>query len=398
MEHFFSYKKNPWLGYAMVGLVFLLFLFAEILNKRFWLSDFEVYYKSAARILEGQNLYRIKADDFYIFKYSPVSAVFFIPFAILPFWIAKVVYWLFYSFIMLACIHLAIRMVWPDHTDKRYGSINSLVLLTGLILMVHFLRELHLGQVNYILMFLYLLSCRYLVAGKPGAVGILVSISLFIKPFALIFLPYFLYKKKWKELAYVFLYTIILAAVPLLFYRSFTMTASQSLAWLHELFVELGNKQEFSLPANQTIFSVIARYAFLGGILTTPLRFEVFQLLILLLLAFLMVVLIRRGNGISKQEITEMIFLTGLIPLLAFSGENSFGLFLLAVVLILYSFKDLSLPMKILAIIGFVFVGGNIHDLWGDELSAWIDKVSLISLGAMSLWFIVATLRFRKLC
>jgi len=392
---FFSYKKNPWMGFILVGLVFLLFLFAEIWNGRFWLSDFEVYYKSAIRILQGQNLYRIEADGFYLFKYSPVSAVFFIPFAILPFGIAKIAYWLFYSFIMLTSIHMAINLATPNRMDEKPARINSLVLLTGLILMVHFLRELHLGQVNFILLILYILMCRCLITGKPGAFGLFLSVSLFIKPFGLIFLPYLLYKGKWKEIAFVVLYTLILAIVPLIFYRSLDLTVNQYVAWFNELITELVNKQEFAIPANQTIFSVIVRYACLGDVLRTPLLFFVFQSIILVMLAVLVIILIHRGKEVANPEILEMIFLMGLIPLLAFSGENSFGLFLPAVVLILYSFRDLPAPMKILAILGFLFLGGNIYDLWGPGLSSWIDKVSLISIGSMSLCIVLAGFRFR---
>ncbi len=392
----FTYKKNPWIGFVLVGLVFLLFMLAEMWNSRFWLSDFEVYYKAAARILQGQNLYRIKADDFYIFKYSPVSAVFFIPFALLPFGIAKVAYWLLYSFIMLACIYLALRLVSRFRPIEKPSRVNNLVILTGLILMVHFLRELHLGQVTFILLLLYLLACRYLLAGKPGMVGLLISVSLFIKPFGLIFLPYLLYKRKWKELAYIMVYFGLLCMLPLLFYRSLEMTLSQYGAWFHEVLVELGNKQEFSMPANQTIFSVIARYAFLGGLLNTPMLFMAFQSFVLIILAGLMIFLMQKGKRISFREIPEWSFLMGLIPLLAFSGENSFCLFLPAIVLILFMYPDLPLPVKIMAIAGFLLLGGNMHDLWGDNLSSWIDKVSLISFGAISLCSVLAWLRVRE--
>ena len=61
-------------------MICLLFMFAEIINHRFWLSDFEVYYKAADRILHSQNLYGISADGHYVFKYSPTSAIYFIPF------------------------------------------------------------------------------------------------------------------------------------------------------------------------------------------------------------------------------------------------------------------------------------------------------------------------------
>ena len=393
----FFIKSNSRFGYGLVGLVFILFLFAEIMNGRFWLSDFEVYYKAAARILQGQNLYRIKADDFYIFKYSPFSAVLFIPFSIFPFWIAKVMYWLFYSFIMLACIELSISMTSPGRLNEKPVRINTIVILTGLVMMVHFLRELHLGQVNVLLLFLYLLTCRSLLDKKAGAAGFLIALGVFIKPFGLIFLPYLLYKGRWKELGFFILYTLILALVPFLFYRSAAMMENQYIAWFHEVVVELGNKQAFSLPANQTIFSVLARYLFLGGVLNTPALFLSFQCLVLAVLALLVILFIRKGNGIANRDFPEMLLLMGLIPLLAFSGENSFCMLLPAVVLMLYVFRNLSLPLKILAVIAFLFLGGNMHDLWGDTISAWIDKVSLISFGAMIVCYILADIRFRKL-
>jgi len=394
----FSFKKNPWMGFALVGLVFLLFMLAEIINGRFWLPDFEVYYKAAARILQGQNLYRIDADGFYLFKYSPVSAVLFIPFSLLPFGISKVVYWLFYSLVMLACIYVAMHLVNPGLKLEKPFRVNLLVLLTGLIVMVHFLRELHLGQVTFILLILYLLAIRCLINSKPGAVGFLIAISIFIKPFGLIFLPYLLYNRKWKELLYFVIYTVILTLVPLLFYRSIGLTIDQYGAWFHEVVVELGNKQEFSLPANQTIFSVIARYAFVGGLLTTPVRFMAFQFIILVLLALLVMLLIRKGREMSRREVLESAFLMALIPLLAFSGENSFCLLLPAIVMILFAFGDLSISLKIMAAIGFLFLGGNIYDLWGAELTAWFDKISLITFGAVFLCYILARFRFGKKC
>ncbi len=380
----------------MIGLVFLLFLFAELWNGRFWLSDFEVYYKAANRILSGENLYRIEADEFYIFKYSPVSAVLFIPFALLPLTFSKIVYWVFYSLIILACLKISVLLVNPLLSREKPGRVNTVVLLTGLVLMVHFLRELHLGQVTFILLLLYLLTCSFLVSGKSGSVGFCISLSLFIKPFGLIFLPYLLFKRKWKAISFFAIYTVILALVPLLFYRSFDMMINQYIAWFNEIVIELGNKQEFSLPANQTVFSVIARYTFLGSVIKSSWVFLAFQSLILTALVILMMLLIKKGIEISRPEILEMIFLMGLIPLLAFSGENSFCLFLPAVILIIIYFRTLSLPVKIASVICFIFLGGNIYDLWGAELSSLFDQISLISIGAMGLCFLMAIFRFRK--
>ena len=56
-----SLKNKNW-GLIILSMICILFMFAEIINDRFWLSDFEVYYKAADRIFHSQNLYRIIAD------------------------------------------------------------------------------------------------------------------------------------------------------------------------------------------------------------------------------------------------------------------------------------------------------------------------------------------------
>ncbi len=392
----FSYKRNRFLGYALVGLIFLLFLFAEIINGRLWLSDFEVYYKAAVRLLSAQNLYRIEADGFYIFKYSPVSAAFFIPFAFFPFGAAKILYWIFYSGIMLACIHEAKRLAWQPGENENGSRINTLVLITGLIFMVHFLRELHLGQVTFILLLLYLLALRTLLSGSDWLSGLLLAVSIFIKPFGLIFLPYLMIKGKWKALMWVLIFSITLIFLPLIFYGSFGFLVEQYSAWYREVIIELGNKQDLAMAANQTIFSVLARYSGIAGMLGSPVLINTYRILVLALLTGLVLLLVLKGKGMPNREIPESFFLMGLIPLLAFSGENSFCLFLPSSILVIICFKELTLLLKITAILSFLFIGGNIYDLWGPVLSAWFDQISLITLGAVGLSGITAFLRIKK--
>ena len=83
LSAFLKTNKIPWAITVLVA-VCILFMLAEIINRRFWMSDFEVYYKSSDRLLHGENLYRIVADGHYVFKYSPTSAALFIPFLVFP--------------------------------------------------------------------------------------------------------------------------------------------------------------------------------------------------------------------------------------------------------------------------------------------------------------------------
>src|SRR5690349_9394496 len=135
-------------GLVFLALLCILFMFAEIINNRFWLPDFEVYYKAAQRILVANDLYRHAEDGHYIFKYSPTSAIFFIPFTLFKFSVAKYVYWIFLTIVITLGFYLCIKILKPSaFIQKDKKTINKIAVIATLILAIHFLRELHLGQV-----------------------------------------------------------------------------------------------------------------------------------------------------------------------------------------------------------------------------------------------------------
>ena len=57
------------------------------------MADFEVNYKAGGRLLAGETLYRT-ADEHWQFKYSPFSALVYLPLSLLPLPAAKAI-WFF---------------------------------------------------------------------------------------------------------------------------------------------------------------------------------------------------------------------------------------------------------------------------------------------------------------
>jgi hypothetical protein len=379
---------RPWKGLAFIFIVCLLFLFAEAINHRLWLSDFEVYYKAAYRLINAENLYRHSEDGHYIFKYSPVSALIFIPFTLFSFGVAKVIYWLFLSGIIVLNFYISVRLVSPEIGLKPDSKrINTLYVLSALILALHFLRELHLGQVNYLLLFMYILVLSALIKEKVITASVLLSLSLFIKPFGLIFLPYLFYRKKFKALFAVGISSLVWGFIPLLFYKNWNLFIDQYYAWFNEIGIEMGHKQELLANANHTIFSVIARF--------TPLRFVLsdtgiapfyqFAVLLALLFFFYKAFTFSSMNKTVGNTILDFYLIVGFIPLLAFTSENAFVFEQLLVIVVLFYFKLLTTPDKILAILSFLFIGGNFAELLGNRVSVFLDNNSFVSIGAMLL-------------
>ena len=397
-----TWKPNP--GLIILALICMLFMCAEIINHRFWLHDFEVYYKAAGRIIHSQNLYREIADKRYVFKYSPVSAVYFIPFIVFPLSIAKYVYWLFLTAIIVFGFYLCIEFLKPSlYANHQVKSINIIILSATLILAIHILRELHLGQVNALLLFLYITALYFYKKQNRNLFSLFLAISIFIKPFTTIFLPYLIFKKKYHELLMFTCFSIVLVSLPFLFFNSIEMTVSQYKLWVDELIIELSHKQGLSETANHTIFSVIARF--------TPVRFLLingtisffYQVIMIILFGFSFVWFAKINNKNTSVEqdlhfsIIEMSLLVSLIPLLAFTSENAFVFSQILVFIILIHFKYLKNHEKGLSILAFLFIGGNSSELFGRQLSEEINSFSLISMGTFILIWLLCALRRRNL-
>lgn len=402
IRHFWQ-KGSFYIGFSLLFAVCIVFMFAEIYNDRFWLSDFEVYYKAAYRILHGQNLYQIAEDGHYVFKYSPTSSIFFIPFLIMPFAIAKYAYWIMLSASIVAGFYLIIKLIKPDlYAKSQIKTINTVVLLGTLILALHFLRELHLGQVNYLLLFLYLIAIYHYQKDRKLVTAILLASSVFIKPFGLIFIPYFLLKKDFRSLGYFLGSAVLLFLLPILFFNSIEITWQQYQLWIRELIVEMSHKQELLAPANHSIFSILARYSPIRFIALNATTTLIYQLAVLSLIgiSFSWFTLIHRKRATVSQlkylTIIEMILLTAYIPLLAFTSENAFVFTLPLVFIIMLNFDKMRGYQKLLAIVGFVFIGGNFGELWGPDLTKIIDSYSFISIGTLILIGLLYSLRLSK--
>ncbi len=390
------YNSNGYIGLFVLLLFSVIFLLLEIYNNRFWQSDFTVYYKAAQRLLEGSNLFQYAEDGHYVFKYSPVSAVFFIPFTIFSISTAKVIYWFFLTGIIAVGFYLSVFLASKGAIMKYPGSVNNIILLGLLVLVVHFQRELHLGQVNQILLVVYLLAAYFYVKDKVIVSSLFIAASIFIKPFGLIFIPYFIVKGKYIETLYLVLFGGLFFLLPLLFY-SFDEFINQNVLWINELAVELGNKQSILQSANHTVFSVIARFSPLSLVSFTPVIIKIYQIIVLVIIGILVLVFMKKGKGIENNSIAEFALLISIIPLLSFTSQNAFGFAGLLVFILLANFKLFSKFEKVITIIGFIFLGGNYYDIWGSDLSSFFNDISLVSIGTLLLIFILFRKRFQKL-
>jgi len=383
-------KKNLWLlilvSYSSMSLI-------AALSFGLWnTDDLEVYYQAAQRMVSGEEIYNIAIDNdghrHFIYKYSPTALFLFLPFLLIPYQIAKVVYWIGLTVLIAVCLKKFFKLIIQEMPENTKIHTN-IILFALLTILIHIDTELHLGQINIWLLALYIFTIESMLSGKNGLVGLFLAISIFIKPFGLIFIPFLILKRKYKSLMYFVLFFIMLFALPIIFYPSIDSFLALQKAWFHELAVELGRKQDLFADANHTIFSVLARFTPLKFVLINETFQRIYQIVVLLLLGIAFLVFDRK----NKSELASVSVLIIFMPLFAFTSKNAFLFAMPLAMYLLAFFKKQNLIYKILVVAGCMLVGGNIYELYGPEYSMLYTELSLYSIGSICLLIAVFLLK-----
>jgi len=377
-------------GKIFVFIILGFFAFAALflLRAKEEMVDFEVNYKAGQRISLGETLYRIE-DGHYQFKYSPFSALLYMPLSYLPLSLAKAI-WFFLIlfsiyFIMLTARHLL-----------RLGNKNILLtVLPLLILAKFFLRELQLGQINALITMILLFMVRCLTSDEehhtvPPKIltGVLWGISTALKPYTLVFLFYFLIKKKW--IAGISGIIILLASfcIPSFFYG---LDGNMS---VHQEWISTLSRSTPALLDSQDNISII------GFLMkwTANQKISIYSFLgLMITLAFFFLFLVLRGK--KRAPVLDSSILLILIPLLSPLGwDYTLLMSVLGVMIILVHFYDYPLFWRGFLIFNLCVIALSLYDLLGRELYAQFMSWSVITINFLILIGYLAYLRLKRIC
>ncbi|UCE22914.1 MAG: DUF2029 domain-containing protein, partial [Candidatus Aminicenantes bacterium] len=179
----------------LILLVFLFFLLIYQFFVKKDMTDFGVCYKAGKRIVNGEMLYQV-SDGHLQFKYFPASAVIFSVLTLFPFEMAKMLWYFLELTLLFLCLTISYDLLPEKHKKK-----GMVVALTFLVLLKFVGREMELGQINILMAFILIMMVKALVERKEWQAGLLWGFSLIFKPYALVFFPYFILKKKIKTVA-----------------------------------------------------------------------------------------------------------------------------------------------------------------------------------------------------
>lgn len=384
-------KKQFWI--LILFLFCVISLLADVVNDKFHLVDFEVYYRTAVRMIEGGPIYRIDTDGHFVYKYAPTAALFFIPFTLISFEISQWLFWFLLALVLGKTLYLLYSLC---QNNRHKKSINGVILAALLTVGTHVHLEWHLGQVNSILLLLYVLIIYAYHEDRPKTIAALLSASLFVKPFALIFLPYLLFKKRFSALYFSFIYTLVFAFLPLFFYPSYAQFLDLYNAWFNELNIEMSAKQNLFALRNHSIFSVIARSAYLNSILVGAAVQQAFQLSILGIMALSFLYYIKKGSYIVEAATGELALLCAWIPLIAFSSQNAYLFSLPLLIYLFTAFDELNIWFKTLLVAACILLGINIYELMGKASYQFLLDHSIYVYGSILLVAVAFKLRTQR--
>lgn len=375
-------RLRPFL-WPLVVIAFSVLAFALLKQKRTELVDFAVPRTAAARALAAEPLYR-PDDGHFQYKYLPAFALAMIPFT----WPSKPVAEALWFALTVGMTWAFVRLSLRALPDRRLPA-SRLVWLTLLLNGKFLVKELAFGQFNLPLGLLLIGAVIAAQRRKWTMAGALVGAGVFVKPYALVLLPWLAWTCGIAALAGL---TPVIAAgllAPAVLYgwsgnvgllrewhRTVTDTTAPNLLTFENIsFVSMWARwvQPGSAASALAAMTAVAAVA-LGGWI------------------------VWKRRSVRSPEYLEAAYFLVLIPLLSPQGWDYVLLLALpGYMLIVDRYVDLNPGWRAVALTGFVLTSFAIYDLYRRALYFQVMELAGGSVGAMLLAATLARLRWRGL-
>ncbi|NIM57520.1 MAG: DUF2029 domain-containing protein [Candidatus Aminicenantes bacterium] len=369
-------------------LLILAFLFLSLVYQYFVkkdMTDFGVCYQGGQRIVKGETLYRA-TDGHLQYKYSPASALVFSVFTLIPYDVAKFIWYL--SELVFLFLSLVISYDILPSKQKKKGLV---LILSFLVLVKFFGREIELGQVNIFIFFLLIMMIKASLRKNDLKGGLFFGFSLIFKPYGLVFLPYFILKKRFKLIASGLGTVLVGLILPVIFYglsgniavlKAWQKTLSQSTPGLIDHY---DNASIFAfflkiVPDESRELAII--FVICSGLLIA--------------FSFLWMMILGKKENIDKPEVLEYSFLFVLIPLFSpLAWYYNYLYSILTVVFLINYIDKFPKALKYVLIANLIVIGGSLREVLRKDAFRFYTGYSLVVISYLIVLFHLFYLRVR---
>jgi hypothetical protein len=372
--------------FVLFSLSFFILIFTlENINGRFWLNDFKVYYLAAKALLAGNQVYgTVFGLDTGYYKYSPFILLLYTPFTLISFYVASVIQYALIAFSTVVSM-LVIQYILSNFLFDSQNPRKNRVLSLGILCVVgHLVRELHMGNVNMIVVLLLSMGLLFTLKNKSILAGICIGVAIMIKPyFLLLLLPLLLYKKIKTMLSI----GAVLTCTVLISFVVFGFSEGIS---LHQQWIASMVQHNTYITSNQNIQSIIAYYS--NSAISNSVQYYVMLVIVMAYLGFFYYTskLGKKWQLSEKVERTSFIvgyfMMFAIIPNILLTDTEHF---IFSLPLILFLLNYLAVTKNYVAIGGFVVLiflfSCNSPDIVGSVLFNKFDRMGLIGISNLML-------------
>jgi len=330
-------------------ILFLLSLFflAKTLFLNFY-PDFKIHYLAPQAVFKGLNPYLGGRGYFTPDVHPPFTILLFSPFILFPYGFAEKI-WTFLSIIFLIG---SLYLIFKINKEKMFSGLGLIICSVIFTFYFPIKFTLGMGQINFLILFLVTLSIYFLNKNKNYYAGVFLSLSIMIKFFPLLFLPYLIILKKWK-----ILFSFIIVSVMIILFTLIVINPDINIYFYKNVLPTLfgGWKTDYY---NQSLSGFLGRQME-NGFAREFLR--IFISLILVAVPFLVIL----KNNVKKTTIVNLSFsllITLTLLINNFSWQHHFVWLLFPFITIFYFIKNKKLDWSYYFVLGvsFFLVGFNL--------------------------------------
>jgi len=369
------------LVWPLILVVFFITIYVIRVHEE--MVDFEVYRTAADRALDAEPLYR-QSDGHYQYKYFPAFALVMAPFAVVPDQVARAVWFAVTCGLLVLFVRWSIIAI-PSRRKTTRAMIWAAILLMGKF----YASELNLGQTNLLLAVMLMAAYLASETGRGWLTGVLVGLAIFVKPYALIFIPWLWFAAGWTGLGTALATAVVGLAAPALVY-GWAGNIQQVYDWYST--VTQTTAPNLLNHDNASFASTWSKWL---GVGPSAMRWAFVSSAVAMAIASLALIWRRQVERPGYLEFSALLFL---IPLI--SPQGWVYVLLLgtpAVLLLVDRWASVALPWRVLAVAGILFMSFTIYDLLGRKLYMYVMSLNIIGIAAFVVFLTVINLRYKRL-
>ena len=345
--------------------------------------DFGVYRVAAGRALAAEPLYR-EEDGHYKFKYLPVFAMAMAPVAWLEPRTAKALWFGLTIGLLAAFVRWSVYAL-PD----RRRSEAALMIVTVVLMAKFYGHELTLGQSNILLGTVIIAGLLAIGAGRVRLGGALFGVAVFVKPYAIILLPWLAFTCG-AAAALVSLAVVVAGLLAPAAVYGWTGNLELLVAWYHTV---VGSTASTLVGGDSiSVASMWGKWLGVGTAATLLAAISAVAMVGLAVAVWL------ERRLVTSPDYLEIAMLMVLVPLLSPQGWDYVLLLSTpAVVCLLDRWSDLGPGWRGLVAVSLAVMGLTIYDVLGRTLYFQFMALSVVSVCAILVVVALAHVRWRAL-